>query len=92
MNERQLIEQKDAQIKRSVRNFVRKQVGYGSIKSDRDDLYQECALYIVGKFQRSGKSIGEFKVSNLDLLHCMCAYVQSLLPVTFPQNGSQLYK
>ena len=45
MNERQLIEQKDAQIKRSVRNFVRKQVGYGSIKSDRDDLYQECAVH-----------------------------------------------
>ena len=86
MNERQLIEQKDAQIKRSVRNFVRKQVGYGSIKSDRDDLYQECALYIVGKFQRSGKSIGEFKVSDLDLLHCMCAYIQSLLPVTLPKT------
>ena len=44
------------------------------------------ALYILGKFQRSGKSIGEFKVSNLDLLHCMCAYVQSLLPVTLPKT------
>lgn len=86
MNERQLIKQKDAQIKRSVRNFVRKQVGYGSIKSDRADLYQECVLYVVEKFRRSGKTVEEFKVSNLDLLHCMCAYVQSLLPVTFPKT------
>ena len=86
MNEQQLIKQKDAQIQRSVCNFVRKQVGYGSIKSDHADLYQECALYILGKFQRSGKSIEEFRVSDLDLLHCMCAYTQSLLPVTLPKT------
>lgn len=86
MNEQQLIEQKDAQIQRNVRNFVRKQVGYGSIKSDHTDLYQECVLYVVEKFHRSGKSIEEFKVSDLDLLHCMCAYIQSLLPVTLPKT------
>ena len=84
--QRRLIEKNNGWIWKNVNAFSARQAGYGSIKCDRDDLYQECVLYVVEKFRRSGKTVEEFKVSNLDLLHCMCTYVQSLLPVTFPKT------
>lgn len=71
-------------IWQNVHTFVTKQFGYGDIRCDENDLYQECILYIIEKFKRSGQD-DEFKVSSLDLKHVMCEYLLSLLPVKVPK-------
>lgn len=86
MDEQRLIEKNNLWILKNVHAFSRKQTGYGSIRYDEDDLYQECVLYLIQRFRRSGKTVEEFRVSDIDLRHVMCEYVQSLLPVTTPKT------
>ena len=86
MDEQRLIEKNNRWIWKNVHAFSRKQTGYGSIRYDEDDLYQECVLYLLQRFRRSGKTVDEFMVSDFDLRHVMCEYIQSLLPVTTPKT------
>lgn len=81
-----LIQKNEAWIWKNVYAFVKKQSLYGTMRCDKDDLYQECALYILEKYLRTGKPVEEFKVSHYDLLHVMCQYMQSLLPVKVPKT------
>lgn len=86
VDEQLLIAKNNAWIWKNVHAFSRKNVGYGSIQYDPDDLYQECVAYLISKFRRSGLSVDEFQISGVDLRHVMCEYVQSLLPVRIPKT------
>ena len=92
MDEQLLIEKNQAWIWKQVHAFSRSQSGYGSIRYDKDDLFQECVAYLLKKFRRSGLSVDDFKVSDLDLRHVMCEYVQSLLPVKVPKTARNYTK
>ena len=86
MEEYAIITNNERWIWKNVHAFARKQSGYGTLCCEEDDLYQECIVYLLAKYQRSGLPASEFKVSDLDLRHVMCQYNQSLLPVKVPQT------
>lgn len=92
MNEQMMLQKNEAWIWKNVHAFSRLNAGYGSIRCDAEDLYQECVAYLLRRFRKSGLTANEFKVSDLDLRHVMCEYVQSLLPVKVPKTARSFSK
>ena len=79
--EQWLIEKYSAYIWAQVHQFAKRIVGYGTLQCSPDDLYQECVLYVLRRFRREEGTIETFRISGRDLLHVMCQYMLSTLPV-----------
>lgn len=90
MEEQWLIEKYSTYIWAQVHQFAKRIVGYGTLQCSPDDLYQECVLYVLRRFRREEAALETFRISAKDLLHVMCQYMLSTLPVK-TSGGTRYY-